>query len=62
MPEKTATEKATTETPAPLPAQGTLFDAEEAPAPTVRLVGEVMKTYIVAERDGAMLLLSLIHI
>ena len=41
----------------PEPAQTTLFGPEDG-ASGVRVVGEVMKTYIVAERDGAMLLID----
>ena len=43
-------------TPAP-PAQIPLFPAVDAPPPA-RLVGEVMRTYIVAEYDGALLLID----
>ena len=48
-------------TPAPEPEQATLFEETAAPAgkkPAPRLVGEVMKTYIVAEVGDAMLLID----
>ena len=50
--------------PAPVPGepeQATLFSPEEngeRTASSARLVGEVMKTYIVAEKDGVMLLID----
>jgi len=45
--------------PAPVPEQTTLFEEPAAPERgKARLVGEVMKTYIVAERGDAMLLID----
>ena len=47
------------ETPAPVPEQTSLFAEDAAPEKSrARLVGEVMKTYIVAERGDAMLLID----
>ena len=44
--------------PAPEPAQTSLFPEEPASAPAVRVVGEVLKTYIVAERGDTVLLID----
>ncbi len=47
------------ERPVPVPEQTSLFsESAGAEKPPVRLVGEVMKTYIVAERGDAMLLID----
>ena len=60
-PAEPAAPPARTERPAPAPEaeQTTLFEEPAAPEKsTARLVGEVMKTYIVAERGDAMLLID----
>ena len=57
--ERPAAPTARTATPAPVPEQTTLFEEPSAPKTAkARLVGEVMKTYIVAERGDAMLLID----